>query len=319
MLLYTMSRPTPPVKSSPPVRVAVIGVGHLGKRHAEIYAAMPGVKLVAVCDSDGRRAAELARSLQCRAAADYRELRGQVDAASLATPTSTHAAIGRELLRSGVHLLIEKPICTAIADANILIRAAQHQGVTLQVGHVERFNAAIHAALQRLKHPRFIEVHRLSPYPFRGTDVSVVLDVMIHDLDMILALVPSPVTRVEAVGVPVLSRSEDIGNARIRFASGCVANITASRISSEPIRRIRVFQEDSYLSIDYQNQAVELAVKAKGGIKREQLPVNKRPPLQDELAAFIASVRTGRRPLVAGEDGKAALALALRIERAMRR
>ncbi|MBI4341496.1 MAG: Gfo/Idh/MocA family oxidoreductase [Candidatus Omnitrophica bacterium] len=300
------------------LRVGVIGVGHVGRRHAEIYAAMPTVRLAAVCDIDPGCTKPLAESLRCEAVTDYRQLAAAVDAVSLAAPTSLHAPIGRWLLARGIHVLIEKPIATTLAEAEALIRAARRRGVILQVGHVERFNAAIHAAMDHLTHPRFIEVHRLSPYPFRGTDVSVVLDVMIHDLDLILLLVRSSVRRIEALGVPVLSPSEDIANARLEFASGCVANLTASRISDETIRRIRVFQEDSYLSIDYKAQTVELAHKGARGIERVNLPVNQRPPLQDELAAFIDAVRTGTSPVVSGADARAALALALRIEKTMR-
>lgn len=301
------------------LRVGVVGVGHLGSRHAQIYAAMLQVRLTAVCDVIAARANRLARALRCRALTDYRKLPGLVDAVSLAVPTTLHAAIGQELLSYGIHVLIEKPIATTLADADRLIRTAGARCVVLQVGHVERFNAAIHAAIGRLRHPRFIEVHRLSPYPFRGTDVSVILDVMIHDLDLLLALVRSRITRVAALGVPVLSRSEDIANARLEFASGCVANLTASRISDETIRRIRVFQEDSYLSIDYRDQTVELAQKRGRTIHRVHLPVNQRPPLQEELAAFVQAIRARRPPLVSGEDGRAALALALRIEHAMRK
>jgi predicted dehydrogenase len=294
-------------------------VGHLGSRHAEIYAAMPGVRLSAVCDVDPKKAAALAKRLGCRPCTDARQLLGAVDAASLAVPTSLHARVGLPLLDRGIHLLIEKPIASTLAESDALIRTAKRRHCTLQIGHVERFNAALHAAQRYLTHPRFIEVHRLSPYPFRGTDVSVVLDVMVHDLDMLLLLVRRPVTRVDAVGVSVLSRTEDIANARLSFAGGCVANLTASRISDESLRRIRVFQEDSYLSIDYKAQTVELAHKRARRIRRVNLPVNQRPPLQDELAAFIEAVRRRRRPPVTGEDGRAALALALRIEQAMRR
>lgn len=301
------------------LRVGVIGVGHLGSRHAQIYANMPGVRLVSVCDADAARAASVARALRCKATTRYRDLLGSVDAVSLAVPTSFHAAIGLPLLRQGIHCLIEKPLATTLPDAGALIRVARQRRCILQVGHVERFNAAIRAARSYLRHPRFIEVDRLSPYPFRGTDVSVILDVMVHDLDMLLWLVPSPIVRVEALGVAVLSKSEDIANARIAFASGCVATLTASRISEESIRRIRMFQEDNYLSIDYKAQTVTLAHRTRQGIRRIRLPVNQRPPLQDELAAFIRAVRTQRPPAVTGADGRAALALALRIERAMRR
>lgn len=302
-----------------PLRVGVIGVGHLGTRHAQIYASMPNVRLVAVCDIDLRRARDVARSLRCHPYQDYRQIFGVVDAASLATPTSLHGALGVPLLRHGVHLLIEKPLAATLAEANALIQAARRHRRILQVGHVERFNAAVCAALRHLRRPRFAEIHRLSTYPFRGTDVSVVLDVMIHDLDLLLLLVRSPIRRLDALGVSVLSSSEDIANARLEFASGCVANLTASRISDEPVRRIRVFQEDCYFSIDSKAQTVELARRAGGLIRRTPLPVNQRQPLQDELAAFVRSVRTGCAPAVSGIQGKAALDLALRIEQAMRR
>ena len=302
-----------------PLRVGVVGVGHLGARHAQIYAAMPQVRLVAVCDLDAARAQQVARELGCQAVTDARRLLGQVDAVSLAVPTTRHAEVGVPLLRQGIHLLVEKPIATTLAEANALIRAARSARCLLQIGHVERFNAAIHAAMAHLTHPRFIEVHRLSPYPFRGTDVSVVLDVMIHDLDLILLLVRSTPAAVDALGVAVLSPSEDIANARLRFASGCVANLTASRISDETIRRIRVFQEDCYLSIDYKAQTVELARIKGRAVERLNLPVNQRPPLQEELAAFVRAIQSRSAPEVSGADGRAALALALRIQQTMRR
>jgi len=301
------------------LRIGVIGIGHLGTRHAQIYAGLPGVRLTALCDTQLKHARQLAKPMKCRAVADYHDLLDDVDAVSLAVPTVAHARIGRALLERGIHVLIEKPIAATLPEADALIRTAAQRRVVLQVGHVERFNAAIHAAMQHVTRPRFIEVHRLSPYPFRGTDVSVILDVMIHDLDMLLLLVHSRIRRVQALGVPVLSRSEDIANARLEFASGCVANLTASRISDESIRRIRVFQEDSYLSIDYKAQTVELARKSASRIARVNLPVNQRPPLQDELASFIQAIRTHRPPPVTGADARAALALALRIEQTMRR
>jgi len=312
-----------------------VGIGHLGTRHAQIYAAMREVQLAAVCDIDASRAKTLAKALDCQAVTDVRALIGAVDAVSLAVPSTLHGSLGQLLLAHGIHLLIEKPIATTLAQADALIRTAARRKLVLQIGHVERFNTAIHAAIERLTHPRFIEVHRLSPYPFRhstssgragvpsivearGTDVSVVLDVMIHDLDLILAMVSSPLRRVQAIGVAVLSASEDIANARLEFASGCVANLTASRISDESLRRFRVFQEETYLSIDSKAQTVEMAHQSDGTIHRVNLPVNQRPPLQDELAAFIHSVTAKRAPAVSGADGRAALSLALRIEKVMR-
>lgn len=258
--------------------VGVVGTGHLGTRHAETYARLKGVKLAAVCDTDISKARKLARKLRCQAFADFRQMIGQVEAVSLAVPTYAHYDLGRKLLNARIHTLIEKPLALTLSQADGLIRMARERRRLLQVGHIERFNAAIQAAAKHLTHPRFIDVDRLSPYPFRGTDVSVVLDVMIHDLDMLLALVRSRLTRVDALGISVLSKSEDIANARVQFASGCVAQLTASRVSPEPIRRIRVFQEDSYLSIDYQAQTVELAHRTRKGINRVALPVNRRPP-----------------------------------------
>jgi predicted dehydrogenase len=313
-----------------PIRVAVIGVGHVGSLHAQVYAKLPGARLVAVCDTNAARARQIAAQLGCRAVPDVRALTGLVEAASVAVPTNSHYALGRQLLEAGIHVLMEKPIASTLPEADQLLRLSRRTRRILQVGHIERFNAAVQAAKAYLTHPRFIEVHRLSPYPFRGLDVSVILDVMIHDLDLILALVPSQPVRVEAVGVPVLSPSEDIANVRLVFASGCVANLTASRISDETMRRIRLFQEDCYLSIDARHQTVEIARKIGRHIRRRTLTVTPRPPLNEEPAAFLKAVAMNRRSRlpaaptpsghagVSGEEAREALALALRIERAMR-
>lgn len=316
-----------------PIRVGVVGVGHVGSLHAQVYAKLPNARLVAVCDLNQARAKEVAARLRCLAVREATQLLGAVDAVSVAVPTNAHEAVAAPLLEAGIHVLIEKPIATTLAQADRLLALARRRGMILQVGHIERFNAAIQTAKAYLTHPRFIEAHRLSPYPFRGLDVSVVLDVMIHDLDLILSLVGSQPVRVEAVGVAVLSPSEDIANARLTFASGCVANLTASRISDETIRRLRVFQEDCYLSVDARHQLVEIARLSAprssgraGGqagpigraIRRRALPVSPRAPLDEELASFLKAVRTNRRPMVSGEEAREALALALRIERAMR-
>jgi len=297
----------------------VVGVGYVGRLHAQVYAKLKQACLVAVCDVNTKRANEIARSLHCQAVSDVRDLLGMVDAVSVAVPTSLHHQIGKILLSAGIHVLIEKPIATTLSQADGLLAIAKRKRLVLQVGHIERFNAAIQAAQQYLSHPRFIEAHRLSPYPFRGTDVSVILDVMIHDLDLVLALVRSKPIRIDAVGVPVLSKLEDIANVRLAFASGCVANLTASRVSDEALRRIRLFQEDCYLSIDSQHQTVELARKIGSAIRRRTLSVNRRPPLEEELASFVHAVLTTRRPHVPGEEAREALALALKIEQAMRR
>jgi len=314
-----------------PIRVAVVGVGHIGTLHAEVYAKLSKLAtLTAVCDVDRRRAEALAGRLGCRAVTDVRDLLGRVDAASVSVPTSLHHAVGKTLLDAGIHTLIEKPIAVTLKEADDLLARARKRKLIVQVGHIERFNAAIQAAQEHLTHPRFIEVHRLSPYPVRGTDVSVVLDVMIHDLDLVLSLVKSQPVRIDALGLTVLSKSEDIANARLIFPSGCVANLTASRISDEKVRRLRLFQEDCYLSIDYQHQAVELARKAGASVERRQLSVHRRPALDEELRAFLEAVRSNRRPLarpgnqsarragVSAEEAREALRLALNIERAMR-
>lgn len=305
--------------TSRPLRIGVVGLGHVGTFHARIYKQINGIELSYLCDIDRARADMASKELGGHPADDYRALIGQVDAVSLAVPTPLHYPLAKAFLRGGAHVLIEKPITTRLSDAAALIRLARARHLVLQVGHVERFNAAIRKGLEHLTHPRFIECHRLSPYPKRSTDVSVILDVMIHDLDLVQTIVRSPVRRMDAVGIPVLSRLEDIANARLTFANGCVANLTASRISDETMRKIRIFQEDTYLSIDTVTQAVDLARTTTTGIHREQLTVTKTQPLHDELTGFVEAVRTRKRPLVTGEDGKAALALALRVEGAMRR
>jgi len=237
------------------LRVGVVGVGHIGGNHARIYSELPNAEFIAIRDTDPVQSAENARKFGVQPTNSLEEFAGLVDAASLATPTSSHFSIAQDLLARGKHLLIEKPITENTAEARELVGLAAARGLVLQVGHVERFNPVLSALEQRLTHPRFIEAHRLSPYPNRSTDIGVVLDLMIHDLEIILHLVRSPIESIDAVGVPVLSRGEDIANARLRFASGCIANITSSRISPERMRKIRVFQENVYLSLDYQTQS----------------------------------------------------------------
>jgi predicted dehydrogenase len=244
--------------------------------------------------------------------ADFAE---RVDAASIATPTSSHFEIARPLLERGKHLLIEKPIADDPAHATELAQLAAERALVLQVGHVERFNPVLSALEERLTHPRFIEAHRLSPYPNRSTDIGVVLDLMIHDLEIILHLVRSPVETIDAVGVPVLSRGEDIANARLRFENGCVANITSSRISPERMRKIRVFQEDAYLSLDYQAQTGEIYRRANGSIAQEEVQIEREEPLRRQLASFLECAATGRAPKVSGFQATAALELAVEITR----
>jgi len=294
-------------------RVGVVGVGHIGKNHARLYAELAGAQFTAIYDTDRAVAEQRAAEFGIKAAASLEEFADQIDAASIATPTNTHFEIGRELLALGKHLLVEKPIADNTAHASELAELAAARGLVLQVGHVERFNPVLGALEKRLTNPRFIEAHRLSPYPNRSTDIGVVLDLMIHDLEIILHLVRSPVQSMDAVGVPVLSRREDIANARIRFENGCVANITSSRISPEQMRKIRVFQEDVYLSLDYQNQTGEMYRRTADGLTKEEVEIEREEPLKRELAAFIECAATGRAPKVSGFQAAAALELAVEI------
>jgi predicted dehydrogenase len=295
------------------LRVGVVGVGHIGKNHARLYAETGSAEFTAIYDTDAANAAQIAEQYQVRAADSLGEFTELIDAASIATPTNTHFEIARPLLEQGKHLLIEKPIAEDTAQATELARIATERQLILQVGHVERFNPVLSALEARLTHPRFIEAHRLSPFPNRSTDIGVVLDLMIHDLEIILHLVRAPVQSIDAVGVPVLSRREDIANARIRFENGCVANVTSSRISPERMRKIRVFQEDAYLSLDYQNQTGEIYRKGATGIERAAVEIEKEEPLKRQLEAFLECARSGLRPKVSGFEATAALELAMEI------
>jgi predicted dehydrogenase len=295
------------------LRVGVVGVGHIGSNHARIYAELPHAEFVGVFDIDPARAAEIAVKYKAKVAGSLDEFAEMVEAASVATPTSAHFPVARDLLARGKHLLIEKPITENTAAARELAQLAAEKRLVLQVGHVERFNPVLSALEQRLAHPRFIEAHRLSPYPNRSTEIGVVLDLMIHDLEIILHLVNSTVENIDAVGVPVLSRGEDIANARLRFASGCIANITSSRISPERMRKIRVFQEDAYLSLDYQGQSGEIYRRVNGRITRDPVAIEKEEPLRQQLASFVDCALTGGEPKVSGSHAAAALELAIEI------
>lgn len=295
------------------LRVGVVGVGHIGKNHARLYAGLSGAEFTAIYDTDQARAHQVAGEFGAVAAASLQEFAERVDAASIATPTSTHFEIAQKLLTQDKHLLIEKPIAENTAHASELAELAANRRLVLQVGHVERFNPVLSALEKRLTNPRFIEAHRLSPYPNRSTDIGVVLDLMIHDLEIILHLVRSPVQTIDAVGVPVLSRGEDIANARIRFENGCVANITSSRISPEQMRKIRVFQENAYLSLDYQNQTGEIYRRTGEGLTKEAVEIEREEPLKRQLASFLECAQTGRAPKVSGFQAAAALELAVEI------
>ena len=305
------------------MNAAVIGVGHLGQHHARILGSLPGLTLVGVVDTNRERAADVARTQGTNAFGHVSEITEKLDLAVVAVPTESHAKIALPLIASGVHTLIEKPISQTVAEADALIIAARQAGVVLAVGHSERFNPAVAAARPYLNDPRFIEVHRLGTQLGRSLDIDVVLDLMIHDLDLILSFVKSDVESVEAVGVPVLTPKVDIANARIRFANGCIANLTASRISKDQVRKIRFFQRERYVSIDTAAREVEMfqlvpqpeGLPKIGGGKQT---VPGAEPLRGELEDFVAAVREGRAPVVAGEQGRAALALAVRILELMR-
>ena len=300
------------------LRVGVVGVGHIGSKHARIYSELPDTALfAAVYDLDLARANSIAKKVGATAAKSLDEFAGLVDAASIATPTGAHHEIAMHLLRHGKHLLVEKPITENPQHATELAELAAKNQLILQVGHVERFNPALSALEARLTHARFIEAHRLSPYPNRSTDIGVVLDLMIHDLEIILHLVRSPVQTIDAVGIPVLSKGEDIANARIRFENGCVANVTSSRISPERMRKIRVFQENAYLSLDYEKQAGEIYRLENGKIARDKVPIEREEPLKQQLVSFIECATTGRQPRVSGLQATAALELAVEITKRM--
>ena len=331
------------------IKVGVIGVGHLGQHHARIYAALPEAELVGIHDTHGEAAARVAQERNTRAFDSVEALAAGCDALSVATPTKHHFEIARKLLEGGKHVLVEKPMTDNSPQAEELVRLAQARGLVLQAGHIERFNPVLKYLKSVAAEPRFIESHRLSPHPGRSVDIGVVLDLMIHDLDIILDLVKSPLVSMDAVGVPVLSTSEDIANVRLRFANGCVANLTCSRVSAERMRKIRVFTTTSYISLDYMRQEGQvyrvaradedvresgLLAKLLAGagmagtvvsqfagktIIREPVPIEKDEPLKLELASFVAAVRERRAPVVTGEQAKRALDVALAITEQIRK
>ena len=304
------------------VRIAVIGVGHLGQHHARILADLPGARLAGVADIDRARAEAIAARHDTRAFTEAAALVGEADAVTIAVPTDAHLAVARPFLERGIPVLVEKPLARSLAEADEMIALAARHGAVLAVGHTERFNPAVAAARPHVTAPRFIEVHRLGAFPERSLDIDVVFDLMIHDLDVILSFQPGEVTSVEAVGVAVLTGRTDIANARLRFASGCIANLTASRISRDRVRKIRFFQPDAYFSIDYAAQELEMWRLVRGDGPRPRIeggPVTipHEEPLKRELADFVDAVRERRAPLVGGADGRAALALATEIARRM--
>ena len=298
-----------------PIKVAVIGAGKLGARHAEVYSKLAGVELIGVCDIIEHRARETAHLCKTHPFKDYRGLLQGVDAASIVVPSPLHHAISKDFLNHGIHLLIEKPITTTLEEADELLELAKKRGLIIQVGHIERFNSAIRTIKNVIKAPRFIECHRLGPYDPRVIDVGVTLDLMIHDIDIVLDLVKSPIQSVDAVGAFILSKTEDIANARIRFANQSVCDLTASRVTRDVMRKIRIFQDDAYISLDYVTQEAVIYTKENGHIHHRTIDITKSDSLKEELADFIDCVRTLKRPLVSGEEGREALALALEVSR----
>ncbi len=297
------------------LRAAVVGVGYLGRFHAEKYAAHAGAELVAVADVDAERARAVASRLGVEAVTDCRALEGRVDCASVVVPTQEHFEVATRLLDAGIDVLVEKPVAATVEEAKALVELAARRSRVLQVGHLERFNPAVRALEGLVSQPRFIECNRLAPFTERGTDVDVVLDLMIHDLDVVLSMVPSAVRAVEAVGVPVLTASVDIANARLRFANGCIANLTASRVSFKRERKLRIFQEDAYFSVDYDARRVRICRRETGEDGLPQLCLEERyveaeDALEVEIDAFLRAVLARETPAVTGWDGLRALEVA---------
>lgn len=302
------------------IKAAVIGVGHLGFQHARVFSEMPGVELTAVCDIDKEKADKAAAQFHCRSFYDYKAVADlAINCASIVVPTPLHFAAAKYFLEKHKDLLVEKPFTANLKEACVLMKIARKNNLILQVGHIERFNSAIQRIKEMIDEPRFIECHRLGPYPNRNSETGIVLDLMIHDLDIILHLVKSKVTAIDAVGVNVLSKTEDISNCRLKFKNGCVCNITASRISSEVTRKIRFFQKDRYISIDYISQEVKVYTKKDSQIIPEIIHIPKEEPLKNELKDFAECVMSRKKPLVTAEEATKALALAIKISKSIKK
>ncbi len=312
---------------SPLLRIGVVGVGHLGKHHARLLRDIEGCRVCGIFDNNPKALDKVAREFSLPVASSFEALLDSVDALTVATPTVTHHPVALASLSRGIHTLVEKPITPSLAEAEELLAMADKSGALLQVGHVERFNGAILAVREYISDPRFIEVHRLSPFPDRSTDIGVILDVMIHDIDILLSLVDSPVVRIDAIGTSVITTMEDIANARITFASGCVANVTASRISYQTMRKLRIFCPDRYISVDYHKQDAVMYRKKSGvttpasmnDIERVAPKITKTEPLKLELEAYVAACRGQQIRAASGTEGRDALKMALEIGRQIRK
>jgi len=296
------------------IKIALVGCGFLGQRHLKtLHALKNKATIVAICDHHPDEIRSLGRQFNVPVIADYRSIPGPIDAVSICTPTTTHAQIASHFLNAGVHTFVEKPITYSLQEADELIRLADHHKLKLQVGHVERFNSAFTTIEPIVQDPLFIECHRLNLFPNRSLDIGVVMDLMIHDIDIILGLVKSPIKDIQAVGVNVLTDKEDIANARLTFANGCVCNVTASRISPEVTRKIRLFTKNAYISLDYAKQEANIYSKDDRGIHKRNIPIEKEEPLKKELEHFLDCIRDDQRPKVSGVEGREALKVALEI------
>lgn len=303
------------MRAPEPIAVGVVGVGYAGNLHASKYAALSAARLVAVADIDEGRARETGERYQVPAVKDYRDLFDKVRCVSIAVPTQQHYPVARDFLAAGIDVLVEKPITAAVSDGQKLVNLAREKGCILQVGHLERFNPVVRELTKFISAPKFVECHRLAPFMTRGTDVDVVLDLMIHDIDVISSLVHAPVAAIDANGVAVLTDKPDIANARIRFDDGCVANVTASRVSVKRERKIRFFQSDAYISLDYDAktaQVYRMEDRSRGwaGIRGQMIAMENGDALRDQIESFLESVATRRSPVVSGEDGLHALQIA---------
>lgn len=295
------------------IKVAVIGVGHLGTFHSKVYSRLDNVKLVGVCDCNLERAIEIGKKYNTASYSDYEDLFDKVDAVSIAVPTSLHYNVAKEFLNHNIHVLIEKPITKTLSEADELIEIARGKSLIVQVGHIERFNSAVLAIEPYLQKPKFIECQRLGPFHKRVKDVGVVLDLMIHDIDIVLGLIKQDVVNIEAVGLSTISDYEDVANVRLTFQDGTIADITASRVTKDVVRKMRVFQEDSYVSLDYVTQDAAIFRKTGDKIIKEKIKIKKKEPLKKELKSFLECVRTGKKPVVSGVEGRRALQVALEI------
>jgi len=296
-----------------PIKVGVIGVGYLGQHHARIFSGLDGVELIGVADTDVGKAGEIAGKYNCGSFSSYAELVGACDALSIVTPTTTHHAIGMDCLKAGKDLFIEKPITERLDEAKELIEAAEKNNLILQVGHLERYNPGIIAARDMVSAPIFVEAERLSPFLGRGTDVDVTLDLMIHDIDIVMSLVRSEVKEIRATGDRVMTGKIDVAKAWLEFENGCKALITASRLSPEKMRKLRIHQRDSYISVDYQSQEVRRYFRDAAGISFDAVKTENKEPLKEELRDFVARVLDRKRPMVSGKEAMAALEIVLKI------